>query len=501
MNHTEGGWPKEVHADSEDHVTRYCRRIKHEEGYVNSVFNSYPTLKHCIDQNNAIELYQTYFDGMKKQELVENYSIRIANDFRDKAQRPVSCIVWTKETNSKLAVAYSFKTFEKETGVKTFNECYLWDINNKTEPLVKLQPEYSCWQIACSPVEPDVLITGLENGTVSVHDIRAGTQSVANSSIYNSHRGPVTSLLYTHSRTNTEFFTGSTDGNCLWWDCRDLSEPSASLPMSIKICSKETPHLGNAEGISRLEYDNGMPTKFLCGTESGLVINVNRMGKTHFEKLYMYWDAHIGPVRAVKRSPCTFRMFLTCGDSTVRIWSEEVRSSPIIVTNPYRYEVTDAIWAPLRYSCYMSICAGGIFYYWDILRRIKEPIATLQISKNELTRLCAHSEGHSVAIGDSKGVLHLVQLSENMMEPGIRDKQLVFQIYERQTHREHNLETRLKEIHLKIKNKETDRAAEEIKKEIQEEEEPEVAAEAEYFRIVNEELRNMKNTTSDASLH
>lgn len=500
MNHTEGGWPREIHPFNEDHTERYCRRILHDESYIHSVLNSAPIMEHYIDQNNAIEMYEAYFDEMGAQEPVEKYTIRIANVFRDQFRRPVSSVVWTTETNSKLAVAYSYKTLTSETGNDIVNDCYLWDVNRQTEPLLQFKTEYPCWQLVCSPVDSDILVVGLENGTVGVFDTREVVNCTQSSSIYNSHRGPVTSLLYTHSRTNTEFFTGSPDGQCIWWDTRNLATPVERLPMSIKLPSGETPNLGNSEGVSRLEFDNGFPTKFLCGTESGLVINVNRMGRTHSERLISYWDAHAGPVRAVQRSPCTLRMFLTCGDSTVRIWSEEVRTAPIIVTRPYRYEVTDAAWAPLRYSSYMSICAGGHFYYWDLLRKYKEPIATMQIAKGELTRLTPHSEGHSIAIGDSQGALHLIQLSDNMTEPGNRDKVLTFQTYERETKREHILDNRMKEIRLKIKSE--DKAAnKETPEEVQEEEEePEVAAEEEYFRIVNEELLLMENITPSASI-
>lgn len=499
MNHTEGGWPRDVHIYNEEHIARYCRRIMHDENYINSVLNFAPVIEHYIDQNNAIEMYETYFNGLRSQEPVEKYSIRIANVFRDQFQRPVSCVAWTNEQNSKLAVAYSYKNLLSETGNDIMNDCYLWDVNRQTDPILELNTEHSSWQLACSPVDPDVLIVGLENGTVNVFDLREGVNCTQSSSIYNSHRSPITSLLYTHSRTNTEFFTGSPDGQCLWWDCRNLTAPTERLPMSIKLPSGEKPNLGNAEGVSCLEFDNGLPTKFLCGTESGLVISVNRMGREHSERLSSYWNAHVGPVRAVQRSPCTLRMFLTCGDSTVRIWSEEVRTAPIIVARPYRYQVTDAAWAPLRYSSYMSICAGGYFYFWDLLRKCKEPIATMQIAKNELTRMTPHSDGHSIAIGDSRGALHLVQLSDNMTEPGSRDKVLTFQTYERETRREHILDNRMKEIRLKIKAEE--KAAEEaLPEEIEEVEEPEVAAEEEYFRVVNEELRLMENETPHASV-
>lgn len=490
INHNEGGWPREVHVYNEDHVFRYRRRIMHDENYIHTVMSLSPVVQHYVNQNNAIEMYQTYFDDMKYQEPVEKYNVSVANVFRDSHHKPISCIQWTNEKKSKLAVAYCERKYSHIESSKR-NYCYLWDVNRQTEPVHEITPKNPCWQLACSPVNSELIIAGLSNGTVNLFDIRQGSNAVYNSSVYNSHRDPVTALLYTHSRTHTEFFTGSIDGQCLWWDLRNLSKPLDCLVMSIRMPSNESPSLNKSEGVSSLEFDHGLPTKFLCGTESGLVINVNRMGRIHSEMLTSYWDCHAGPVRSVHRSNCTTRMFLTCGDWSVRIWSEEVHTAPIIVTKPYRYEVTDAAWAPLRYSSYMVACSDGIFSYWDILRKYKAPVISFQVSKYELTKICPHTNGQSVAIGDNNGCLFLLMLSQNMILPSKYDKQLMLQIYSREARREHNLDTRLKEIRLKMR---TEQAALVIpsKSDLNLEDQQDRATDQEYFDKITSELKQME---------
>lgn len=498
VEHTEGGWPRDVHVQNEEHTIRYRRRVMHDESYINTVMNLAPSIKYYLNQNNAIEMYEAYFNDLAAVEPVEKYSIRIANVFRDKYERPISCVQWTNEHNPKLAVAYSFQKYPPKPGNDTPTNCYLWDVTCQTKPVHNIIPDFSCWQLACAPTDPDVLVVGLENGTVNVFDTREGEKCVQSSSCFTSHRGPVTSLLYSHSRTNTEFFTGSPDGQCIWWDCRDLSKPVEILMMSIRKPPAEPPSFSNAEGVSSLAFDNALPTKFLCGTESGLILNVNKMGREHNDKLISYWDAHFGPVRSVHRSMCTSRMFLSCGDSTVRVWSEEVRTAPIIVNKPYRYEVMDAVWAPLRYSSYMSICAGGWFYFWDILRKTDEPLVKFQVANTELTKITPHVEGHSVAIGDGMGSLHLIILSDTLTEPGVRDKGLMSQLYERQTRREHILDARVKEIRLKIRTEEEAAAAEAVQvtaEESPDEDEAILAAEQAYFKMVNEELSHLESLT------
>lgn len=489
INHTEGGWPRDVHLYNEEHILRHRRRIQHDECYVHSVLNLKPSLEHLIDQNNAIDMYQSYFTNINRQAPVEKYNVQISNEFRDPYYRPISCIAWTNEKNSKLITSYCDKIYSIESDTNPLNVCYIWDVNRQTSPIYQFSPESSCWQVTGSPVRPEIIVAGLKNGIFNIFDTRMGSKPVRSSSIYNSHFGPITALLYTHTRTNTEFFTGSLDGQCLWWDERNISQPIDKLPMSVRFLTKDEPNLTNSEGVSSLQFDKGLPTKFLCGTESGLVINANRMGRSHSEILTSYWEAHTGPVRAVHRSPCTLRMFITCGDSTVKVWSEEVRTASIIFTKPYHHEITDVSWAPLRYSCYMVVSAGGVFYYWDLLRKFNEPVASLNISNHGLTKVVPHLEGESIAVGDNYGSLFLLHLSENMIFPGPNDKQLMHQIYDRETRREHILDARLKELRLKMRTEPTiiDATDDNIDSENFDLEEKT----EDYFKIVREEINLM----------
>jgi dynein intermediate chain 2 len=52
---------------------------------------------------------------------------------------------------------------------------------------------------------------------------------VDTSSIEKSHRDPVYSLAWVSSKTGSEFFSASTDGQVMWWDIRKLSEPTETL--------------------------------------------------------------------------------------------------------------------------------------------------------------------------------------------------------------------------------------------------------------------------------
>jgi len=70
----------------------------------------------------------------------------------------------------------------------------------------------------------------------------------------------------------------------------------------------------------------------MVGTEQGIVIACNRKAKTPAEKITSTYSGHHGPVYALARNPFCPKIFLTVGDWTARIWSEEIKESSIMWT-------------------------------------------------------------------------------------------------------------------------------------------------------------------------
>ncbi len=78
--------------------------------------------------------------------------------------------------------------------------------------------------------------------------------------------------------------------------------------------------------------NNFQPTKFMVGTEQGPIISCNRKGKTDAEKIAHVYPGHYGPVYALQRNPFFPKNFLSVGDWTARIWSEDIRDDSIMWT-------------------------------------------------------------------------------------------------------------------------------------------------------------------------
>lgn len=74
------------------------------------------------------------------------------------------------------------------------------------------------------------------------------------------------------------------------------------------------------------------PSKFMVGTEQGLVVSCNRNAKTPGEKIVRTYSGHLGSIYALQRNPFFPKNFLTVADWSARIWSEDVRESPIMWT-------------------------------------------------------------------------------------------------------------------------------------------------------------------------
>lgn len=58
------------------------------------------------------------------------------------------------------------------------------------------------------------------------------------------------------------------------WDTRKLTEPTETL--ILDYAKDEEQNLAAALGASCLEYETTIPTRFMVGTEQGIVISCNR---------------------------------------------------------------------------------------------------------------------------------------------------------------------------------------------------------------------------------
>ncbi|KAK5640046.1 hypothetical protein RI129_010857 [Pyrocoelia pectoralis] len=452
INHIEGGWPKDVNKDDEEQTKRYRRKIEKDDAYSPIVMQLCKTMENCVLQNNSINIYQQYFSDVEPTPFVEKCSARTVNVYHDQCitKRPVNRISWSPDGGTKIAVTHCDLKFQKATNIDT-GHSYLWEIENPNRPLLVFTPRSTpmvCLEYHTKDV--NTLVSGHLSGRIAIWDSRKGSAPVHRSITEISHREPVSCVLWINSKSGLEFFSTSTDGQVKWWDARKLTEPLETL---ILNCPDQ--NIEMAMGACSLEYEGTIPTRFMVGTEKGVIISCNRKGKSPSEKMGTKFTAHLGPVLAIQRNAAYVKNFLSIGDWTARIWSEDCKESSIIWTCYHRDRFIDGGWSPTRVSVFFTARSDGTLDIWDILQQQKQTCLGIKVSDQPLSCLRVHDQGQLVAVGNVKGTTNLVQLSENLSFSSKLDRTLLTAMFERESRREKILEARNREIRLKMKTKST----------------------------------------------
>ncbi|KAJ1071954.1 hypothetical protein AB1E18_015003 [Capra hircus] len=488
INHVEGGWPKDVNPLELEQTIRFRKKVEKDENYINAVLQLGSIMEHCIKQNNAIDIYQEYFDDEDAVEVTDEApSAKTINVFRDpqEIKRPATHVSWYPDGNRKLAVAYSCLNFQRAPEGMS-NESYIWDLENPNRPEITLKPSSPLVTLEYNPKDSHVLLAGCYNGQIACWDTRKGSLVAELSTIEFSHRDPVYGTIWLQSKTGTECFSASTDGQVMWWDIRKLSEPTEVVIMDIT--KKE--HLENALGAISLEFESTLPTKFMVGTEQGVVISCNRKGKTPAEKIVCTFSGHHGPIYALQRNPFYPKNFLTVGDWTARIWSEDSRESSIMWTKYHMAYLTDGAWSPVRPAVFFTTKMDGTLDIWDFVFKQCDPALSLKVCDEALFCLRVEDNGCFIACGSQLGTTTLLEVSNGLCTLQRNEKNMASAIFERETRREKILEARHREMRLKEKGK-----AEGRDDELRDEppvlnlEELVTKAEEEFFDIIFTELK------------
>uniref|UniRef100_A0A3P9IUI9 Dynein, axonemal, intermediate chain 2b n=1 Tax=Oryzias latipes TaxID=8090 RepID=A0A3P9IUI9_ORYLA len=487
MNHVEGGWPKDIDHENMEQTIRFRKKAGKNEAYISSILQLGSVMELCIRQNNAIDKYEQYFEDEEEEE--ENHNAPYAktmNVLRDPHQvkRTVTSLSWSPDRGRKLAAAYSSVVFQQTSQLST--DSYIWDVEKPSIPEMVLKPPSPLVCLEYNPRVSYTLMGGCYNGQVAHWDTRRGCQTVAYSSVEHSHKDPVYKVIWLQSKTGTDAFSASTDGQVLWWDVRKLSEPTERLILDL---SKEG-NLGRALGGISLEFEITMPTKFMVGTEEGLIISCNRKAKTPAEKIVCTYDGHRGSVYAVQRNPFLPKNFLTVGDWCARIWSEDIKESSIINTKNGVSELMDACWSPVRPSVFFTVKMNGVLDIWDILFNQSDPTLSVKVCDGGLYSIRVEENGRLVACGSEKGEATLLEISSGLSVPQKNEKSLVAAMFERETKREKILMGRQREIRLKERCRSEQSREEEVVREDGEESPQELLARAEkdFYSMVEVEL-------------
>ncbi|KAI8587487.1 Dynein intermediate chain 2, axonemal [Geranomyces variabilis] len=444
--HVQGGWPKDVDATDVEHTIRYRKKVEKDDEYIRSVQSLGNSMEHCIKQNNAIDIYEEYFADEPDSISVDTPSAKSLNVYRDPnaLKRAATYVSWYPDDGHKIAVAYSMLQFQSMPTNMSFDS-YIWDVENPNSPDQTLTPPSPLVSLKYNPKDPHVLVGGCYNGLVSFWDTRKGSFPVDTSAVDKSHRDPVYNLAWVQSKSGSELFSVSSDGQVLWWDIRKMAEPTESMMLDPE-------KNGQVVGGTVIDYETTMPTKYMIGGENGSVFMCNKKAKNPSEKITHIYPGHHGPVMALQRNPFFLKNFLTVGDWKAQIWAEDIRS-PIMSTRYAPSYLTDACWSPTRPSVFFTSKLDGTVDIWDYLFKQNDPTLTVQVGTSPIHSIKAQEHGKHIATTARDGSTTILELSEGLTRLQNNEKTIFSQMLEREAKREKTLEASAREKRLKAAQK------------------------------------------------
>jgi len=450
MLHREGGWPKDVDPTEPADVNRFRKKAEKDEDYKSAVKALGPVISRCMKQNNTIDIYEEYFEGDQSDHSGEPPTAKGLAVFRDPnpVKRTATSINWHPEGPAKIAVSYSILNFQDNRCAKPNmpKKSYIWDILNPNTPEQELLPPSPLCCLRFNPKSTETLVGGSYNGLITFYDLRRQQSTPFDTSlIEKSHHDPVYDVFWISSKTGNHCASVSTDGQMLWWDIRKLSQPTEQL-----LLNTDSKGGGMVLGGSSMTYNTEAgPTKYLIGTEQGIVLGVNLKSKKQNNGITVYDSGpgkHHGPIYAIERNPTHNKFFMTVGDWTARIWFEDTKT-PIMTTKYHSAYLTSGCWSPTRAGVFFVTRMDGVVDIWDYFYRQNEVAYSHKVGDQELSCIAVSNQaGRLVSVGDVKGTVSLLEVCESLAAPQANEKTAISNMFDRETKQEKNLEVRERDL-------------------------------------------------------
>ena len=448
--HYEGGWPKDVDYTETADVIRYRKKAEKDDDYKAAVKALGPVISRCMKQNNTIDIYEEYFAGDASDHSGEPPSAKGLAVFRDPnaVKRSATSINWHPDGPTKIAVSYSILNFQDSRfmSARMPVASYIWDVLNPNTPDQELLPPSPLCCLRFNHKSTDTLVGGSYNGLVTYYDLRRGVSTPLETSVIEkSHHDPVYEVFWISSKTGNTCASVSTDGQMLWWDTRRLGEPMDRLQLQTDAKGG-----GMVLGGSSLAYNSEAgPTKYLVGTEQGIVLSINLRNRKQNNGIAVYDNGpgkHHGPIYAIERNPTHNKFFMTVGDWTARIWVEDLKT-PIMTTKYHSSYLTSGCWSPTRAGVFYVTRMDGVVDIWDYFYRQNEVAYSHKVGDAALSTISVSPpSGRLVAVGDVNGTVSLLEVCESLAAPQANEKTAISNMFDRETKQEKNLEVRERDL-------------------------------------------------------
>ena len=444
--HREGGWPKEIDPSEAQDTAKWRKRLDKDPQFGSVLKQLVSEVQSAVDMNNTMSMFEDFFSGESPEHEMHTLSASTVAFYKDQVpdeyRRGVSKISFSPEGERRFLASYSSTHSPDDDAPKS---SFVWSVASPNAPLGELVTGSPLTCAHFYPKNADVIAGGTQKGLVQAYDLRTGWKPTAKSGFEKSHYSSVSEFVWLQSKTHSECVSVGGDGRVLWWDIRKLQEPT-------EICVLSLTEGGRPFGGVSLEWQQEAgPTKYLVGTEEGVIVALNKkpkkpteLGGWHgFEERGGH-GRHAGPVLSVKRNPLHPKFFLSVGDWSAKLWIDELKG-PLTVTPPAPSLITCGGWSPVRAGVFYTAREDGVVDFFDYYYRMNEVAYSHKVTDSKITAVNMQG-GEFMAVGDASGSVTLLRLCEELAIPSAGEKVGVGAIFERETRREKNLEAIKKQM-------------------------------------------------------
>ncbi|XP_017064428.1 dynein intermediate chain 3, ciliary [Drosophila eugracilis] len=460
MYHYEGGWPKEVNSNDEEQTLRHRKKVEREDSWGEQVLEMIRNTMAVAEQNNTLNIYQNFFSDLPAElghDIRMRFRARVANVFHDLwlPARRMKSIEWMPNNDRQFMTQFT-NQYRKTERLRLLtdepfgeaNGFYVWDVKNPLKPKIFYDSKEPVSLAKICPKDENNMVGGTELGQVCLWNTFKGGLPVRNCPLEVSHRETTSALCWVHSKSNTEFYSGSLDGSIKYWDTRDLKMPMQELLLEPE--PQERQSRMDSHGVTVLEFEYTIPVRFIICSDMGHVFVGNRKGMTPTETLLAHYKLFAGPVRSINRNPFFVKNFLVTGDWRARIWSEEAKDGPSTMYFRKNSQIVCGAWSTGRCSLFVTGDMNGVVDFWDLLLHQRKPIFSVDF-KVPIADVVFRSDGDLLAIALKNGDSHILTLDESMRQATVKEKALIAAMFEREIVRSKLLEARYDEVKLKRK--------------------------------------------------
>ncbi|KAK3283163.1 hypothetical protein CYMTET_9130 [Cymbomonas tetramitiformis] len=480
------------------------------DGFLGGITDRYEL---ALQQNEVMDIFEDEFaslaeednaPGTKSANVISEY--QSFTDLTYSKGKKVSAIAWMPKRKGVVGVACTEpvtfdERIESAGRVKT-SAILIWNFVDPIHPQYVLEAPFDVFAFDFNPKKPEIVAGGCYNGQIILWNTTSVQAQMRKkekktdvdetgeaaipvvkhhllSAIESSHTLPVTDIIWlpegievmhktgkvveTGGSSCNMFVTLAADGKVLFWDLRAKKDPKRGEIIWTPTYSVTLTRLDIAGDLSAVKFSfstiSGLKSTFFGTSMDGEVVYADFLRPDdvdHPEFTKSVSSAHFGPVLALQRSPFFEDIILSIGDWSFKIYKEGI-ATPIFSSHCSDTYLNTGCWSPTRPGVIYTAKMDGVMEVWDLLDRSHEASMSATVSSYPIAALAfwPHKQAQQLlAVGDSQGVLHILELPRNLRRPVQNEEKIMEKFFDRELSRVKYVEERQKIRAAELKEKE-----------------------------------------------